>query len=90
MAFIIILFMIVLSKCSSCSKDKRELQEEPITPIAPVERLTNTTLLYEGERSFVSELYLAVLRSLLFCIFVIVLPKVLMIDNTYTSHHINL
>ena len=29
MAFIIILFVIVLSKCSSCSKDKRELQEEP-------------------------------------------------------------
>ena len=70
MAFIIILFVIVLSRCSSCSKDKRELQEEPITPIAPIERLTNTTMLYEGERSFISELYLAVLRSLLFCIFV--------------------
>ena len=70
MAFIIIRFVIVLSKCSSCSKDKRELQEESITPIAPIERLTNTTLLYEGERSFISELYLAVLRSLLFCIFV--------------------
>ena len=52
MAFIIILFVIVLSKCSSCSEDRRELQEEPITPIAPIERLTNTTLLYEGERSF--------------------------------------
>ena len=70
MAFIIILFVIVLSNCSSCSKDKRELQEEPITPIAPIERLTNTTLLYEGERPFIRELYLAVLRSLLFCIFV--------------------
>ena len=70
MAFIIILFVIVLSICSLYSKDKRELQEEPITPIAPIERLTNTTLLYEGERSFISELYLAVLRSLLFCIFV--------------------
>ena len=30
-AFIIILFVIFLSKCNSCSKDKRELQEEPIT-----------------------------------------------------------
>ena len=70
MAFTTILFVIVLSKCSSCSKDKRRLQEEPITPIAPIERLTNITLLYEGERSFISELYLAVLRSLLLCIFV--------------------
>ena len=38
MAFIIILFVIVLSKCSACSKDKRDLQEEPITLIAPIER----------------------------------------------------
>ena len=70
MDFIIILFVIVLSKCTSWSKDKRELQEESITPIAPVERLTNTTLLYEGGRSFISELYLAVLRSLLFRILI--------------------
>ena len=49
MAFIIILFVIVLSKCISCSKDKMELQEEPITSIAPIERLTNTNLLYEEE-----------------------------------------
>ena len=34
MAFIITLFVIVLSKCNSCSKDKRELQEEPITPMS--------------------------------------------------------
>ena len=61
MAFIILLFVIVLSKCSSHRKDKRELQEEPITPIAPIERLTNTTLLYEGELLFISEPYLAVL-----------------------------
>ena len=33
-AFIIILFVIVLS---TFSKDKRQLQEEPITPIAPNE-----------------------------------------------------
>ena len=70
MAFIVILFVIVLLKCNPCSKDKKELQEEPITPIAPKERLTNPTLLYEGERSCISELYLAALRSLLVCIFV--------------------
>ena len=70
MAFIIILFVIVLSKYNSCSKDKRESQEESITPIAPIERLTNTTLLSERERSFISELYLAVVRSQLLCIFV--------------------
>ena len=34
LAFITILFAIVLSKCSSCSKDNREIKEEPITPIA--------------------------------------------------------
>ena len=45
MAFIIILFVIVLSKCNSFSKDKRELQKETITPITPIERLTKTTLL---------------------------------------------
>ena len=69
MAFIIILCVIFLSKCNSCSKDKGELQEEPISPVAPIERMTNTTLLYERERSFISELYLAALGSLLFCIF---------------------
>ena len=45
MAFIIILFVIVLSKCNSCSKDNSELQEEPISLIANIERMTNTTLL---------------------------------------------
>ena len=57
MAFIIILFVIVLSKCNSCSKDKSELQEEPISLIANIERMTNTTLLSERDHLSVNYIW---------------------------------
>ena len=61
-AFIMILFWIVLSKFNSLSSEKKELQEEPIAPIAPIDRLINITLLYKGEGSLSNELYLGALR----------------------------